>query len=107
MFIKLDVTLWRVIEAKLDLGIRVGIGEVVFRNILVIRSTRNLFLKNPIVYFFGSKLTSFLLFSFLIHSVVPCLSFTSIRLIQNIVGIASTAGVATYCGVLQNIALPI
>ena len=86
----------------------VGIGEVVFGNFLVIFSTRNLFLKNHIVYFFGSKLTSFFLFSFLIHPVEPpFLSFTSIRFIQSIVGIVSTVGVATYCDVLQNTALPI
>ena len=69
VFIKLDVTLWCIIGARLDLGIRVGIGEVVFGNFLVILSTRNLFLKNHIVYFFGSKLTNFFLFSFLIHPV--------------------------------------
>ncbi|HFL3558875.1 TPA: hypothetical protein ACG3PI_003971, partial [Clostridioides difficile] len=44
----------------------------------------------------------------LIHPVEPpFLSFTSIRFIRSIAGIASTAGVAAHCDVLQNIALPI
>lgn len=71
VLIKIEISIECIVRARLNLGIRVGIGEVVFGNFLVMLSTRNLFLKNHIVYLFVSKLTSFFLFLFLIHPVEP------------------------------------
>ena len=89
LFIESKLTLGGIIGTRLDLGIRVGIGEIVFGNFLVILSVCKLFLKYKLVNFIGGKFEDFFLFAFFIHGVEPpFLSFASIRFFQNIIGIA-------------------
>ena len=64
LFIESKIMLGGIIGARLGLDIRVGIGEIVFGNFLVILSACKLFLKLNIVNFIGGEFVNFFLFAF-------------------------------------------
>ena len=81
LFIESKLTLGSIIGTRLDLGIRVGIGEIVFGDFLIILATRNLFLKDNFVYFFSgeSRTSSSLRFSSIVSNL---LFFHSLRFVS-------------------------
>lgn len=64
LVIESKITLGGIIGTRLDFNIRVGIGEIVFWNFLVIFASCKLFLKHKLVYFIGGKFKDFFLFAF-------------------------------------------
>ena len=55
LFIESELTLGGIIGARLDLGIRVGIGEIVFGNFLIILAACKLFFKLNLVNFISGE----------------------------------------------------
>ena len=62
LFIESELTLGGIIGTRLDLGIRVGIGEIVLWNFLVILSACKLFLKHKLVNFIGGEFVNRIIF---------------------------------------------